>query len=135
MEQENAVFAGEHSGHYYFRENFRADSGIIAALIVLEAMSQEECDLSEILAPFKRYVGSGEINFVVPEPEKSIALVAENYSDYKTDLLDGLTVESDNWWFNLRPSNTEPLLRLNLEADHQHICNQLLTEVRTLLSQ
>lgn len=116
MAETGAIFGGEHSGHYYFRNNFRADSGMIAALIVLEALSEFDGPLSKLVEPFERYSDSGEINSVVTDQAGTMEKLAERYSDGKQDRLDGLTVEYEDWWFNCRPSNTEPLLRLNLEA-------------------
>jgi phosphomannomutase len=117
MAETRAVFGCEHSGHYYFRDNYRADSGLIAALVTLEALSRAGRPLSEVLAPYRRYHASGEINRRVDgDPGQVIRAVAEGYPPEATDFLDGLTVESGDWWFNLRPSNTEPLLRLNVEA-------------------
>jgi phosphomannomutase len=116
MAETGAAFGGEHSAHYYFRENFRADSGSIAALIVLEELNRAGVPLSELRKPFERYAASGEINTRVDDPLAVIEVVAEAYGDAQTDRLDGLTVDLGDWWFNLRPSNTEPLLRLNLEA-------------------
>lgn len=120
MAETGAAFGGEHSGHYYFRDNFRADSGIIAALVVLEELSRAGVPLSELRKPFERYSDSGEINFEVASPRDTIDKVAARYSashpEASQDRLDGLTVDLGAWWFNLRPSNTEPLLRLNLEA-------------------
>jgi phosphomannomutase len=116
MADTGAIFGGEHSGHYYFRDNFRADSGMIAALLVLEAMSASSDPLSEILRPFERYSDSGEINTEVADQEAALTRLGEFYSDGKQDRTDGLTVEYEDWWFNCRASNTEPLLRLNLEA-------------------
>ncbi|MGH2705012.1 MAG: phosphomannomutase/phosphoglucomutase, partial [Actinomycetota bacterium] len=104
------------SGHYYFRDNFRADSGIICALHVFEALSLEGKRMSEVLEPFRRYWNSGEINSEVTDQEAKLKELAEAYSDGEHDWTDGLTVEYADWWFNVRPSNTEPLLRLNLEA-------------------
>ena len=135
MEKHDAVFAGEHSGHYYFRENYRADSGVIAALVVLKALSQYQGKLSELLEPFKRYESSGELNFSVTDVEASIEKIEEHYVGSIVDRLDGLTVDVGEWWFNLRPSNTEPLLRLNIEANNKKICAQAIEEVRTLLTQ
>jgi phosphomannomutase len=116
MAETGAIFGGEHSGHYYFRENYRADSGLIAAMIVLAQLSEANVPLSELLAPFRRYSASGEINTEVKDPLATIELVAEALKDGEQDRLDGLTVEFDDWWCNVRPSNTEPLLRLNVEA-------------------
>ena len=112
-----AIFGCEHSGHYYFRDNYRADSGLIAALVALDALSRAGRPLSEVLAPYRRYAASGEINRRVDgDPRKVIEELAGRYPAEATDFLDGLTVEGGDWWFNLRPSNTEPLLRLNIEA-------------------
>jgi phosphomannomutase len=117
MAESGAIFGCEHSGHYYFRDNYRADSGLIAALVALDALSRAGRPLSEVLAPYRRYAASGEINRRVDgDPGKVIEEVAGRYPAGATDLLDGLTVEGGDWWFNLRPSNTEPLLRLNVEA-------------------
>ncbi|HYO61736.1 MAG TPA: phosphomannomutase/phosphoglucomutase, partial [Actinomycetota bacterium] len=116
MAETGAIFGGEHSGHYYFRDNFRADSGMIAALLTLEAMSESGLPLSEMLRPYQRYAPSGEINSTVADQGAALAKLAAAYSEGKQDTSDGLTVEFDDWWFNCRPSNTEPLLRLNLEA-------------------
>jgi phosphomannomutase len=118
MAETGAIFGGEHSGHYYFRENFRADSGIIAALVVLEALSKAGVPLSQLRTPFERYSDSGEINTEVPDPVRIVGEVGEHYraEGAGIDDLDGITVDFGEWWFNLRPSNTEPLLRLNLEA-------------------
>lgn len=116
MAETGAVFGGEHSGHYYFRDNFRADSGLICSMFVLEALSSQDGPMSKVLQPFRRYWNSGEINTVVKDQAGKLKEVAEIYGDGQVDWTDGLTVEYPDWWFNLRGSNTEPLLRLNLEA-------------------
>jgi len=116
MRREDAVFAGEHSGHYFFRDNYYADSGLIAALLVLELISEEKRPLSEIVAQYDRYAASGEINSEVTDHAAKIAELKARYADGKPSEIDGLTVEYEEWWFNVRPSNTEPLLRLNVEA-------------------
>jgi phosphomannomutase len=116
MAETGAAFGGEHSGHYYFRDNFRADSGMIATMFVLEALGTENKQLSEVLAPYRKYWNSGEINTEVADPAAKLKELAEAYADGKLDWLDGLTVDYPDWWFNARPSNTEPLLRLNVEA-------------------
>jgi phosphomannomutase len=116
MAETGAAFGGEHSAHYYFRENYRADSGSIAALVVLEQLCKAGIPLSELRKPFERYAASGEINTRVADTAVVIEKVAANYVGAEQDRLDGLTVDFGDWWFNLRPSNTEPLLRLNLEA-------------------
>ena len=144
MADTGACFGGEHSGHYYFRDNYRADSGIIAALVVLEVLSKASEPLSALRRPYERYAASGEINTVVPDPLAVIEAVADHFSTAEQDRLDGLTVDltvgtaadpADPWWFNLRPSNTEPLLRLNLEAADPAACERHVTEVRALITE
>ena len=136
MAETGAIFGGEHSGHYYYRDNFRADSGIITALVVLELMSKSEQPLSEMLEPFERYADSGEINTEVASPAATVAAMAEaeRAAGHSVDLLDGLTVEHDDWWYNVRPSNTEPLLRLNLEATTPALCALHVAEVQELIA-
>jgi phosphomannomutase len=129
MAETGAIFGGEHSGHYYFRENYRADSGLIAALVVLDAVSRADVPLSELRRPFERYAASGEINRTVGDPAAVIDEVASSYKGATQDRLDGLTVDLGDWWFNLRPSNTEPLLRLNLEAANRDECEAHTAEV------
>ncbi|MGH8984734.1 MAG: phosphomannomutase/phosphoglucomutase [Acidimicrobiia bacterium] len=129
MAETGAIFGGEHSGHYYFRDNYRADSGLIAALVVLEQLSRAGVSLSELRGPFERYADSGEINTRVDDPAAVIERVAAAYHDVPQDRLDGLTVDTGEWWFNLRPSNTEPLLRLNLEAPDRAACDAHTEEV------
>ena len=116
MAETGAIFGGEHSGHYYFRDHYRADCGLLAALHVLEVLSEENKPLSEVLAPLRRSWASGEINSTVADKEAATMAVAKMFPRERHDWTDGLTVEFDDWWFNLRPSNTEPLLRLNVEA-------------------
>ena len=134
MADTDALFGGEHSGHYYFRDNYRADSGAIAALVVLEMLSRERRPLSEIRQAFERYADSGEINTAVDDPKSVIDRIADHYSGATQDHLDGLTVDFGDWWFNLRPSNTEPLLRLNLEAADRATCQARTQEVLALVS-
>ena len=130
MAETGAIFGGEHSAHYYFRENFRADSGIIAALMVLEQLSKSGLPLSELRKPYERYAQSGEINTRVDgSVDDVIERVAARYEDGMQERLDGLTVDMGDWWFNLRPSNTEPLLRLNLEALDRESCDAHTAEV------
>ena len=116
MASTGAAFGGEHSGHYYFRDNFRADSGIICAMFVLEALASQDQPLSSVIRPFRRYWNSGEVNTEVADPAAKVEELAAAYADGTQDRTDGLTVDYPDWWFNVRPSNTEPLLRLNLEA-------------------
>ena len=133
MAETGAVFGGEHSGHYYFRDNYRADSGIIAALVVLELLSRSDRPLSELLEPFRRYADSGEINTEVQRPRRArSSAVARRVVAARRraiDRLDGLTVDHGDWWYNLRPSNTEPLLRLNVEARTEDECGRHVDEV------
>jgi phosphomannomutase len=133
MADTGAVFGGEHSGHYYFRENYRADSGLIAAVVVLERLSRSSEPLSAVLAPFKRYHDSGEINSRVDDQGAKIEELASAYDDGRPDRTDGLTVEFDDWWFNVRPSNTEPLLRLNLEAKTEELLEEKTSELLELI--
>ena len=133
MADTDAIFGGEHSGHYYFRDNYRADSGCIAALVVLEVLSQTDRPLSELRTEFERYWDSGEINIEVAAPAAVIEAVARHFDGARQDRLDGLTVDLGEWWFNLRPSNTEPLLRLNLEAAHPEMGKERTAEVMSLI--
>jgi phosphomannomutase len=133
MAETGAVFGGEHSGHYYFRDHYRADSGIIAALLVLERLSQAGVPMSELLAPYRRYHASGEINSEVDDQEARIDEVAAAFPDGSQDRLDGLTVQYRDWWFNVRPSNTEPLLRLNVEARTPELLEEKTTELLRLI--
>ncbi len=109
MAETGAVFGGEHSAHYYFLDNYRADSGVIASMFVLAEVSKTDAPLSEVRQPYERYAASGEINTVVADPLAVIERVAREYAGDEQDRLDGLTVDCGPWWFNLRASNTEPL--------------------------
>src|SRR3954468_24249047 len=137
MAKTGAAFGGEHSAHYYFRENYRADSGLIAAMHVLEMLSNTDQPMSVVRRPFERYADSGEINTQVDSPQDVIERVAAEMAtarpDATQDRLDGLTVDLGDWWFNLRPSNTEPLLRLNLEAPDAEACQARTAEVLALV--
>jgi len=120
MAESGAVFGGEHSGHFYFKNFWRADSGMLAGLYAIAELMASKGNLAQLLAPYNRYVASGEINSKVKDVTKSIAKVRDKYhGQYQVDELDGLTITADSWWFNLRGSNTEPLLRLNVEANTQ----------------
>ena len=121
MREKNAVFGGELSGHYYFRENYYADSGVIALIEVLNVLSRRNVPMSNLISPLKRYHSTGEINFEVEDKDEKIKQIAEHFKDGKVDYLDGITVEYKDWWFNVRKSNTEPLLRLNLEGKTREI--------------
>jgi len=134
MANTGAAFGGEHSAHYYFKDNWRADSGLIAAVMVLEQLSMFDGTLSEMLAPMDRYASSGEVNTKVSDTDLVIKYVAEHYEDSEIDTLDGLTVQNKDWWFNLRASNTEPLLRLNLEAATESDVADRLVEVQAVMA-
>ena len=124
MRKYDAIFGGEHSGHFYFRDNWFADSGLIAFLIVAELLSQREKKPSELIAEMDHYYRTGEINTRVEDRAKTLSAVAkfvENETGVKPDTTDGITFDFGDWWFNLRPSNTEPLIRLNLEASSEEL--------------
>jgi phosphomannomutase len=132
MAETNAVFGGEHSGHFYFRDFWFADSGMLAALHVMAALGGQAEPLSRLLAEYSRYYASGEINSQVRDQAEATARVRQAFAGrpgVSTDELDGLTVSADTWWFNLRPSNTEPLLRLNAEAGTEAAMAALRDEV------
>lgn len=135
MAETGAAFAGEHSGHYYFAENHCSDSGVLAAVALLEELSRAGVALSELRRPFDRYAASGEVNFSVADPAAATEALARRYGAYPQDRLDGLTVDCGDWWFNLRPSNTEPLLRLNLEARSADERTNRLDELRALIGE
>jgi phosphomannomutase len=129
MREHNAIFGGEHSGHFYFRDNWFADSGLIAFLVCLELISEANAPLSEQVAAFDHYVRSGEINSEVADNQAKLREVEQTFADGKIDKVDGLTVEYNDWWFNLRPSNTEPLLRLNVEARDEELLKKVTSRV------
>ncbi|MFM9107906.1 MAG: phosphomannomutase/phosphoglucomutase, partial [Chloroflexota bacterium] len=131
MRQEDAVFGGEHSGHFYFRDLWYADSGMLALLTVLELISEAALPLSQVIAPLDRRVRSGEINSEVADPAAVTAAVEAHYRGQgaEIDHLDGSTVSFPDWWFNLRASNTQPLLRLNVEANDRPTLEARTAEV------
>src|SRR5699024_10743039 len=141
MGREQAVFGGEHSAHYYFRDFWFADTGMLAAMHVLAALGEQEGPLSSLMAPFERYVASGEINSAVADTEAVIERVRDRHvgPGARAEHFDGLTVchpgdeDSPMWWFNLRASNTEPLLRLNVEAADVAAMEQLRDDVLTTI--
>ena len=136
MAETGAIFGGEHSGHYYFRDNYRADSGIITALVVLELLCEAAVPMSQFVEPFQRYAASGEINTEVASPTATVEALTKLAvaQGFNVDRLDGLTVDHGSWWFNVRPSNTEPLLRLNLEAPNEVECAKRVTEVIAMIN-
>jgi len=136
MAETDAVFGGEHSGHFYFRDFWRADSGMLAALHALAALAEADRPLSELLGDYERYVVSGEINSTVEDQGAVLAEIERQYvrrDTVTTDHLDGLTVTHPDWWFNVRPSNTEPLLRLNAEGRDQATMAEVRDSVLTLI--
>jgi phosphomannomutase len=135
MKETGAVFGGEHSGHYYFRDNYRADSGILAMLVLMQVMSEDGRPLSELRLEYEPYVGSGEINYDVADQASATAAVAAAYGDAQIDHLDGLTVDLGDRWFNLRPSNTEPKLRLNAEAPDAAGVDELVAAVASIIEE
>ena len=135
MAETKAVFGGELSGHFYFRDNFYADSGAIAFARMLSVLSNQPQPLSEMVAPFHRYSQSGEINFQVEDKDAKIRELADAYKKGQIDYLDGITIDLGNWWFNVRKSNTEPLLRLNLEAESAAVREEKLKELKRILGE
>jgi len=138
MAETDAVFGGEHSGHFYFRDFWRADSGMLAAMHTLAALGStpEGTTISSLLTEFERYVASGEINTPVEDQSAMMDLIEATFAghdDVTTDHMDGLTVDGGQWWFNVRPSNTEPLLRLNVEARETATMETLRDEVLALM--
>jgi phosphomannomutase len=134
MADTGAVFGGEHSAHYYFARNYRADSGLIATMLVLSELSRAAQELSIVRKPFERYSQSGEINTQVADTKAVLDAVSAAMAGSPQDDLDGLSVDCGTWWFNLRPSNTEPLLRLNLEAATRDECDGRVVELLALIT-
>ena len=135
MAETKAVFGGELSGHFYFQGNFYADSGAIAFAKVLSVLSKSTATASEQIKPLKRYFQSGEVNFHVEDKQAKIREIAEAYKDGKSDYLDGITVDRKDWWFNVRQSNTEPMLRLNLECPTQAMLDEKFKELKKMLGE
>ncbi|MCD6594297.1 phosphomannomutase/phosphoglucomutase [bacterium] len=138
MRKNDAIFGGEHSGHFYFKDNWFADSGLISFLIIAELLSQQNKKTSELIAEMDHYYRTGEINTRVIDRMKTLSAVAnrvENETGAKPDSTDGITFDFDNWWFNLRPSNTEPLIRLNLEASTKELLDEKKQWVLNLIAE
>ncbi|MDA2978396.1 MAG: phosphomannomutase/phosphoglucomutase, partial [Actinomycetota bacterium] len=135
MAESGAIFGGEHSGHYYFRDNYRADSGIMAMLVLMRVLSDAKVPLSELRTRYEPYCQSGEINFVVSDVRAADAAVAAVFVDSASDRLDGLTVDLGDRWFNVRPSNTEPVLRLNVEARDKASVDELVAIVGAIIEE
>jgi len=133
MRDSHAIFGGELSGHFYYRDNFYTDSGLITLVHLLNIVSQAEGPISELVKPLRRYYSSGEINFKVDDKQAKMDELAKRYSDGQIDHFDGVTVGYKDWWFNCRPSNTEPLLRLNVEAKSRELLDEKLAEIETQL--
>jgi len=134
MAETGAVFGGEHSGHFYFGNFWRADSGMLAALFALSELAASDLPLSELLAPYDRYFASGEINTKVSDTKAALELIKATFEvDYPVDDLDGYTVTGPDWWFNVRGSNTEPLLRLNVEAESATSMERVRDQVLALI--
>ena len=135
MAESKAIFGGELSGHFYFRDNFYADSGAIAFARLLSVLSAQDKPVSALMKPLQRYSQSGEINFQVEDKDAKIRELAENYKKAQIDYLDGVTIDLGDWWFNVRKSNTEPLLRLNLETTTPKMLEDKLAELRKILGE
>jgi len=129
----HGVFGGELSGHFYFRDNFNCDSGAIAFATAVSIVAQQNAPFSDLIAPLKRYVQSGEINFSVEDKAGKMKEIEQTFSDAQIDHLDGVTCQYDDWWCNVRPSNTEPLLRLNLEARDEQTLRAKLKQIEAML--
>jgi phosphomannomutase len=124
MREVGSPFGGELAGHFYFRRNFTADSSIMTVIEALNHLRETGLKLSQLIAPLERYHATGEVNFHVDDKEGMIRRLAEDFSDGEVDYLDGITAQFDDWWFNVRPSNTEPFLRLVLEARTLELMNE-----------
>ena len=133
MRDSHAVFGGELSGHFYYQDNYYADSGMITLANVLSIVSETKMPISELIKPLRRYYHSGEINFKVDDKQAKMDELARRYRDGQIDLFDGVTVRYKDWWFNCRPSNTEPLLRLNVEAKRKKLLEEKLSEIEEQL--
>lgn len=134
MRKHDAVFGGELSGHYYFKDNFFADSGLLAFAKVLDLLGSQPHPISDLVRPLQRYFATGELNFTVNDKDVVLRRIATAFPEARQDTLDGLTVEFKDWWFNLRPSNTEPLLRLNLEANAAELRDAKRMQVEKLIT-
>lgn len=135
LAETKAVFGGELSGHFYFRDNFFADSGAIAFARVVSVLSNQVGEMSTLIDPLKRYSQSGELNFHIDDKDAKIREIAENYKKGQIDYLDGVTIDLGDWWFNLRKSNTEPMLRLNLEARTPAMLDEKFKELKRFLGE
>ena len=134
MRDEDADFGGEHSAHFYLRENYYADSGIVTLLIFLQILSEKKQSPSELISNYSFFPSSGEINFAVKDVKESIAKIEESF-DKNFDKLDGISYFEDNYWFNIRGSNTEPKLRLNAEAENSQVLNNLISKISNIIEE
>ena len=133
LRDSHAIFGGELSGHFYYRDNYYADSGMITLVHMLNILSEARVPVSELVAPLRRYHSSGEVNFEVEDKEQVMKELARRYSQGQYDDLDGVTIQFKEWWFNVRPSNTEPLLRLNVEAKSAKLLEDKFAELKDFL--
>ncbi|MGB8226757.1 MAG: hypothetical protein WCE45_07860, partial [Sedimentisphaerales bacterium] len=131
----HAIFGGELSGHFYYRDNFYADSGMITLVHMINILSQSQQPVSELIKPLRRYFASGETNFAVEDKEEMMKELRRRFSQGEADDLDGITVQFKDWWFNCRPSNTEPLLRLNVEAKTKELLEKQFAEMKSILGE
>lgn len=134
MREQDMPFGGELSGHYYFKKNYFTDSGFMAMIEVLNLVSGSDAPFSEMINRLKRYHATGEVNFTVEDKDAKIAEIAQRFDDARIDYLDGITVSYEKWWFNVRKSNTEPLLRLTLEADTAALRDEMAAKVEAILA-
>lgn len=135
LRDSHAVFGGELSGHFYYRDNYHADSGMITMVHMLNIISEADKPVSELMEPYRKYSRSGEINFRVEDKEAAMNSLAKKYAAGDVDHLDGVTIRFKDWWLNCRPSNTEPLLRLNLESDNNQLLQEKLDEIKSVLGE
>jgi phosphomannomutase len=135
LRETHGVFGGELSGHFYYRDNFYADSALITFVHLLNIVSSSDVPLSRLIEPLKRYYSSGETNFKVEDKQKKMDELEQKYSTGQIDHLDGVTIQFKDWWFNCRPSNTEPYLRLNVEAKTEQLLNQKMSEIIEILGE
>ncbi len=133
MRDEDAAFGGELSGHFYFRDNYFTDSGLLALISILNLVCKKKKPLSELVKPLRKYYATGEVNFKVDDPDEKIKLLESKFSDAEVYFLDGITVRYKDWWFNVRKSNTEAMLRLNLEANSQELMDQKKQQLEGIL--
>lgn len=133
LRDSHAVFGGEVSGHFYYRDNFFTDSGLITLVHMMNIAGSAKTPMSELIKPLRRYFSSGELNFEVEDKQTKMDELARRYNDGQIDHLDGITIGFKDWWCNCRPSNTEPLLRLNLEAKTKELLDEKLSEISGML--